>query len=194
MNELINAFPTPIGVVDFDNSMFEEEIKELLEVFEEASNEEEDEFFTTEENLLDSNIYCNVFDREKYQKIVDFFVENLMTEYFLKLEVKNCSRMSWGVINKIKKGNCRNFNKTLDSTYAIIFPLTCGEDQTVDIYNPNAILSQVKIRATNPNIYNSRVLSLFIKDKAIIIPASTMYEIKCKDDTDFIYGVIGLAT
>lgn len=189
--EIVNAFPIPIGVLDIKNSDFDNSIEELLNLFEDLKNEVDGDFSSTEENEIDSKIHFNTLNDEKNKKIINYISDNLLLEYFFATEVRNTSKIEWSYINKLKSGSSRSFNKNLDCNYVVMFPLQCDEDQTIDIINPNSFFESKKLKVLNPNIFNSKFLSFPIKNKCIIMPSSTLYEIRAKED--FTYVIIGFS-
>lgn len=189
--EIVNAFPIPIGVLDIKNSDFDNSIEELLNLFEDLKNEVDGDFSSTEEDEIDSKIHFNTLNDEKNKKIINYISDNLLLEYFFATEVRNTSKIEWSYINKLKSGSSRSFNKNLDCNYVVMFPLQCDEDQTIDIINPNSFFESKKLKVLNPNIFNSKFLSFPIKNKCIIMPSSTLYEIRAKED--FTYVIIGFS-
>lgn len=189
--EIVNAFPIPIGVLDIKNSDFDNSTEELLNLFEDLKNEVDGDFSTTEEDEIDSKIHFNTLNDEKNKKIINHISDNLLLEYFFATEVRNTSKIEWSYINKLKSGSSRSFNKNLDCNYVVIFSLQCDEDQTIDIINPNSFFESKKLKVLNPNIFNSKFLSFPIKNKCIIMPSSTLYEIRAKKD--FTYVIIGFS-
>ena len=186
--EIVNAFPIPIGVLDMKNNDFNDSTKELLNLFEDLENRVDDNFSSTEEDGIDSKVHFNTLDNEK---IINYISDNLLLEYFFATEVRNTSKIEWSYINKLKCGSSKSFNKNLDCNYVVIFPLQCDDEQTIDIVNPNSFFESKKLKVLNPNIFNSKFLSFPIKNKCIIIPSSTLYEIRAKKD--FIYTIIGFS-
>lgn len=189
--EIVNAFPIPIGVLDIKNSDFDNSTEELLNLFEDLKNEVDGDFSSTEEDEIDSKIHFNTLNDEKNKKIINYISDNLLLEYFFATEVRNTSKIEWSYINKLKSGSSRSFNKNLDCNYVVMFPLQCDEDQTIDIINPNSFFESKKLKVLNPNIFNSKFLSFPIKNKCIIMPSSTLYEIRAKKD--FTYVIIGFS-
>lgn len=189
--EIVNAFPIPIGVLDIESNKFDTSTKELLNLFEDLKNQVDDNFFSTEEDEIDSKSHFNILDNEKNRDIIDYISDNLLLEYFFATEVRNTSKIEWSYINKLKSGSSKSFNKNLDCNYVVIIPLKCNDEQTIDIINPNSFFESKKLKVLNPNIFNSKFLSFPIKNKCIIMPSSTLYEIRAKND--FTYIIIGFS-
>ena len=189
--EIVNAFPIPIGVLDIKSNEFDTSTEELLNLFEDLKNQVGDNFLSTEEDEIDSKVHFNTLDGKKNEKIINYISDNLLLEYFLATEVRIASKIEWSYINKLKSGSSKSFNKNLDCNYVVMFPLKCNEDQTIDIVNPNSFFESKKLKVLNPNIFNSKFLSFPIKNKCIIMPSSTLYEIRAKDD--FTYVIIGFS-
>lgn len=186
--EIVNAFPIPVGVLNIENIRITEDI---LQLFNDLENEVDENFSTTEEDGIDSKIHFNTLSSKKCEEMIDYIADNLLIEYFFATEVRSASKMEWSYINKIKSGSSKSFNKNLDCNYVVIFPIMCDDDQTIDVVNPNCFFESKKLKVLNPNIFNSRFLSFPIKNKCIIMPSSTIYEIHAKKD--FIYAIIGFS-
>ena len=69
-------------------------------------------------------------------------------------------------------------------------PLECSDDQTIDILNPNCLFESKKLGIVNGNLFNSSSISIDIKDRIIVFPASTFFELKAQED--LVYLAIGI--
>ena len=191
--ELVNAFPIPLALHDYDRTEIESEVNALLDMFNRGNGkvvEEGVKTLATGNASAEEQYVVNLMTTKKYSGILDYVVDKFLVRYCGELDVLVQNACNWAWVTKIEKGYSRPFGKFIEANFVILMPLECSDDQTIDILNPNCLFESKKLGIVNGNLFNSSSISIDIKDRIIVFPASTFFELKAQED--LVYLAIGI--
>ena len=190
-NELVNLFPTPVCVHDFNVELFKEYKGNILKTYQDICTDESGPFITTDDgsdtNEQKSAIGFNIFNRMDLRVLIEnYFIPEILLDYCMSLSIKLPTQLRFSKICKLKKGEKKSF-KDLGSVLSLVFAVHCDPKDVVDIVNPAFYFQSSKMIPEKINGANAQVISFPLDGKVYLFPSSTNYEIHARhEDLTFV--------
>ena len=193
-NELVNLFPTPVCVHDFDANVFKGYKGEILKTYQDICTDESDSFITTDDgsdcNEQKTAIGFNIFNRQDLRTLIEhYFIPEILLDYCVSLSIKLPTQLRFSKICKLKKGEKKSF-KDLGSVLSLVFAVHCDQREQIDIINPAFYFQSSKMIPEKINGANAQIIGFPLDGKAYIFPSSTNYDISAKHE-DMIFVQMG---
>tara|TARA_R110001606_G_scaffold318259_1_gene465082 strand:- start:2287 stop:2892 length:606 start_codon:yes stop_codon:yes gene_type:complete len=185
INELVNLYPTPICVHNFNSDVFTQYKGEILRTYSDICTDESNSFVTTDDgsntNEQKTSIGFNIFQRMDFRELIgEYFVPEILLDYCTSLSIKMPSQLRFSRICKLKKGEKKSF-KDLGSVLSLVFAVHCDPEDCIDIINSAFYFQSCKMIPEIINGANAQVISFPLDGKAYMFPSATNYDIAAKN-------------
>jgi uncharacterized protein (TIGR02466 family) len=150
--KVLGLFPTPMMIVNLEEAIDHREIKKLLKVEKDTDNlliNENRNYFTRENNILNTLLKTKSTLKELFQKHVDIFIKETMGEGDAKLKI----HLSW--MNFNPKGTSHHKHIHPNSIVSGVFYIRTNEKSgNFHVHRDDFKSRMIRDRITNYNDFN----------------------------------------